>query len=251
MFVSGQWWIDQAQRTVPSAVVLTAFVCAIAYVRSSRLKALIYSMPVPFTCAYLATALPINATYLAGLILVVGYNWAVCWLHIKLRVPLLVAIVASALAYFASGMQLRPIAGVPVWWIGAIGVVGWLLNLWLYRPAMQPDHRGRTPWWLKAPLIFVIAMAIYNATKLLAGAVGTFPYAGVFTSYEMRHSLRTLAGQFTINALGILSCMLIIAAPETRLPAPWPLLLGWVPVLAWAGIVHWFGIGRPEVEIEE
>ena len=238
-------------QMLPAALVLTAFVIAIAYVRSSRLKTFIYSLPIPFTCAYLATRLPMNATYVTGLILVVGYNWLVYVLHIRLRVPLLVSIVSSAVAYSLSGMLLRPVAGVPIWYVAAIGVAGWVLNLRLYRPSAQPDHRSKTPWWVKAPMIFGIAMVIYNATQLLAGAVGTFPYAGVFTSYEMRHSLRTLAGQFTINAMGILLCMLVIAVTQTHLASPWPVVLGWVPMLGWTGLVHWLGIGRVDVAIEE
>ena len=62
--------LDQLQHHVPSALVLTAFVTIMAYVRSLRAKALIYSLPVPFSCAYMATQLPINATHLTGLALV-------------------------------------------------------------------------------------------------------------------------------------------------------------------------------------
>lgn len=245
------WLTAQLHHTLPSALVLTAFVIAIAYVRSPRAKALIYSLPVPFSCAYLATRLPLNATYLTGLILVVGYNWAVYLLCLKARLPILLAIAIAALGYFAGGMLLRPMIAVPIGWVAGAFLIGWLMNLRLYHARAQPEHRSRTAWWLKAPAIFAIALAIYNTTQLLAGAVGTFPYAGVFTSYEMRHSLRTLAGQFTINALGILLCMLVIAAAEPHLPSPWPLLLGWLPVLAWAGLVHRLGLGRPELEIEE
>jgi hypothetical protein len=90
---------------------------------------------------------------------------------------------------------------------------------------------------VKAPLIFAIAIGVYNATGLLAGGVGMFPYAGIFASYETRHSLRTLAGQFTLHVPGLLMCLLTIAATESRLPAPVPLLLGWVPVVGWAIIV--------------
>lgn len=244
--ISGYLW-----QTLPSALVLTAFVISIAYVRSTRLKAFIYSLPIPFTCAYLATRLPMNTTYVTGLILVVGYNWLVYVLHIKLRVPLLVTIVMSAVTYSVSGMLLRPLVMVPIWYAAAIAVAGWVLNLRFYQPTVQPDHRSRTPWWVKAPLIFAIAMMIYNATHLLAGAVGTFPYAGVFTSYEMRHSLRTLAGQFTINALGILLCMLVIAVAEPHVASPWPLVLGWIPMLGWTAVVHWMGIGKVDVAIEE
>lgn len=236
--------IEQAERNIPSALVLTAFVTAIAYVRSPRAKALIYSMPVPFSCAYVATRLPINATHLTGLMLVVGYNWLVYVLREKARAPLLLAIGLSAVGYFGAAMALRPLAGMSMAWIAGVAAVGWLINVLLYHARAEPMHRSRTAWYVKAPLIFAIGMGIYNATGLLAGGVGMFPYAGVFTSYEMRHSLRTLAGQFTINALGLLLCLLMIAGAERRYSAPVPLLLGWVAVLAWAGVVQGLRLGR-------
>lgn len=241
---------EQVHRTVPPALILTAFVISIAYVRSAQAKALIYSLPVPFSCAYLAARLPINATYATGLILVVGYNWAVYLLHTRLRVPLLLAIALSAGGYFVGGVFLRPLISVPIGWVAMLALTLWFINVWLYRAQAQPDHRSRTAWYIKAPAIFVISIAIYNATRLLAGAVGTFPYAGIFTSYEMRHSLRTLAGQFSINSLGILLCMLVISAAEPHMTSIWALLLGWIPVVAWALVVHRLRLGRP-IPIEE
>jgi hypothetical protein len=118
------------------------------------------------------------------------------------------------------------------------------LGVGLYQPRPGVDHRSRSPWWIKAPAIFGIAMCIYNATQLLSGAVGTFPYAGVFTSYEMRHSLRSLAGQFTINSIGILLCMLTIAAAEPHMPAGLALLLGWVPVIVSMAVIRRFNLGQ-------
>jgi hypothetical protein len=235
--------LDQAQRHAAPAAVLTAFVISIAYVRAPRAKALIYSLPVPFSCAYLATGLPINATHISGLILVAGYNWLV-YLLTRAKVPLLAAIVLSAAAYFAAAMALRPLAAISLWWLAAAALAGWLVALAAYRPRDQPAHRSRTAWYVKAPLIFALAVAVFNATGLLAGGVGLFPYAGIFASYESRHSLRTLAGQFTLNAVGLLLCLLTIHAAEGRLPAPLPLLLGWLPVLAWAAFVHAIKLGK-------
>lgn len=240
----GNFLLEQLHRHGLPAAVLTVFVIAIAYVRSPRAKALIYSLPVPFSCAYIASGLPVNATHIAGLILVVGYNWLV-YLLCRARVPLLVAIVLSAAAYFAGAMALRPLASVSLWWIAGIAAVGWLATFIKYRAEAGQDHRSRTPWYVKAPLIFALAMAVFNATDLLAGGVGMFPYAGMFTSYEMRHSLRTLAGQFTINALGLLACLVTIhIAEQAGLPAPLPLVLGWMPVLIWAAVVQALKLGR-------
>jgi hypothetical protein len=234
--------LDQLQRHVVPACVLTAFVISIAYVRSPRAKALIYSLPVPFSCAYLATGLAINATHITGLMLVIGYNWLVLGL-VRAKVPLVVAIVAAAAAYFGGAWLLRPLAGLEnatLWWAAGIGFAAWVLGVVLYRPREEPGHRSRTAWWVKAPLIFAIAMGVYNATDLLAGGVGMFPYAGVFTSYESRHSLRTLAGQFTINSLGLLMCLVTIhLAERAGVPVLGALFLGWVPVIAWIALVRW------------
>jgi hypothetical protein len=234
--------LDQLQRHVVPACVLTAFVISIAYVRSPRAKALIYSLPVPFSCAYLATGLAINATHITGLMLVVGYNWLVYGL-VRAKVPLVAAILAGAGVYFGGAWLLRPLAGLEsaaLWSAAGIALAGWILGVWFYRPREEPGHRSRTPWWVKAPLIFAIAMGVYNATDLLAGGVGMFPYAGVFTSYESRHSLRTLAGQFTINSLGLLMCLVTIhLAEQAGVPVVAALLMGWAPVLGWIAFVRW------------
>ena|ERR1017187_7428670 len=128
--------IHQTQRYALPAPVLTAFVIAIAYMGAPRAKALIYSLPVPFSCAYLATSLPINATHISGLILVVGYNWLV-YLLVRLKVPLLAAIFLSASAYFGAAMALRPLAAVSVWWVAGAGLAGWLIALAIHRPAIR------------------------------------------------------------------------------------------------------------------
>lgn len=243
--------LDQLQRHVVPACVLTAFVISIAYVRSPRAKALIYSLPVPFSCAYLATGLAINATHMTGLMLVVGYNWLVYGL-VRAKLPLVGAIVLAAAAYFGGAMLLRPLSqagSAGLWCAAGIGLTGWVLGVLLYRPREEPGHRSRTAWWVKAPLIFAIAIGVYNATDLLAGGVGMFPYAGVFTSYESRHSLRTLAGQFTINSLGLLMCLLTIhLAEQAGVPVVGALLMGWVPVVGWITIVRWRRWGSIKVQ---
>ena len=239
--------LDQAQRHALPAAVLTVFVISIAYVRTPRAKAFIYSLPVPFSCAYLATGLSVNATHLSGLLLVVGYNWLV-YLLTRAKLPLIAAIILSAAAYFFAAMALRPLVAVSLWYLAAAGLIGWLVALATYRPRPEPTHRSHAAWYVKAPLIFTIAMVIYNTTGLLAGGVGLFPYAGVFASYESRHSLRTLAGQFSLNALGLLACLLTIHLAEGRIPAPLPLALGWLPMLAWTALVKWLNLGKPPAD---
>ncbi len=236
--------LESLQQYVPAAAALAVFVTTIAYLHHPRAKALVYSLPVPFTCGYLATRMPINATHLTGLMLVIGYNWLVYLLHRRAKLQLVYAVPVSALSYVALAAAVRPLRTVSPLWIAALFVALWLLHVATYRPAHEPGGRSTTPWWLKMPIVFGVGLVMYASTSTLLGAVTTFPYAGVFTSFEMRQSLRTLAAQFTINAVGIILMMVTIWALEPRWPGPWPLLAGWGVLLLTVTMIYRLGLGR-------
>ena len=123
-----------------------------------------------------------------------------------------------------------------------------------YHPIEEPGHRSRAPWWVvKGPAVFVIAIVVFSLPTLLAGAVMSFPYAGVFTSYEMRYSPRTLAGQYTINSIGFLLLFVAVWLSEKFFPqgSIFALLPGWIVILTVLGIIYHFGIGRPKGSTQE
>lgn len=228
---------------VPAAAVLALFVTAIAKVHAPRIKVLVFSLPIPFTCAYLATAMPINGTHIAGLVLTVSYHWGVYF--IRKVAPLPVAIGVSVLTFIALAATLRPIAVVPVPYVTIVVVVIWLIAMRRYRASDEPGHRSTAPWWLKLPIIFCVAMVIFSLTGLLAGAVTTFPYAGVFTSYEMRKSLRTLAGQFTINVVAFVLMVATVWFVDQLdiLPHPWELAPAWVVMMLTIAAIYRLRLG--------
>jgi len=231
---------------VPSALVLTAFVTTIAYIHSLRLKVLVFSMPIPFTCAYIATGgMPINATHVVGLFLVVLYHWVVFGARMGLRAPLGVAIGGGVTFYLTAAWLARPLADWPFWPLAGIWLAMYLVAARAMRGVDEPGHRSAAPWQVKAPTIFSIALVVYMLRDLLAGAVTTFPYAGVFTSYEMRRSLRTLATQFTINVISIASMIACMRATQAYLPGYWPLAVGWLAVFATLGVIYGLGLGKP------
>ena len=123
----------------------------------------------------------------------------------------------------------------------------WVVFVSLYRGTMEASYRSITPWWIKAPGVFLIGLCMFNATALLGGAVTTFPYAGVFASFELRHSLRTLAGQLSINTIGLTIMMLTIWMLQDRFEpnALWPLVIGWGTTLSAVALVYGKGLGRP------
>jgi hypothetical protein len=53
----------------------------VAYVYEPKWKVLIYSMPVPFTFATLSLGKPVNTTHVTGLVLLLGFTYAVWFLH--------------------------------------------------------------------------------------------------------------------------------------------------------------------------
>lgn len=231
-----------------SALVLACFVTVIAYLKAPRAKVLVFSFPVPFTCAYLATEIPINPTHIAGMSLMLGYHWFVLLLRVRFKLPIFPVIVLCATGYVLGAALLRPLA--PMQWLFIpmllIWLVGWGIFVRLYKPAAHAPHPATAPWWIKLPTVATLAFFIFCLKDLLAGAVATFPYAGVFTSYEMRHNLRTLAGQFSINVLGMMGMLLTIRTLQLQgVAEPWPLLGGWLTVIPLVGLIYWLGLGRP------
>jgi hypothetical protein len=238
-------------RAAPMAAALAVFITVIAYIHSARLKVLVFCLPIPFTCAYLMLWLEgrqtINATHLAGLALSSGYHWLVYLLHGRRGWPLLAVIGLSAGLYVLITSQLRFLSGQPVGWAAAGFALFWLLGWRLYRPMLEPGQRATAPWPIKLAVTFTLALGIFTMTSLMAGAVTTFPYAGVFTSYEMRRCLRTLAGQYMINIAAFAAMMMTIWCFQMwwRLPEPWPLLPGWLAVASVLLLLYGLKLGQP------
>ncbi|MCE9591362.1 MAG: hypothetical protein K8S99_12650 [Planctomycetes bacterium] len=243
-------FLNSHSQVIIKAMILTAFVTTIAYIHNPRLKTLIFSMPVPFTCVYLASGIRMGSTHVSGLVLVTLYHWIFYTIYRVLKWPLGVGIAIAVTAYLASAYTIANHSPIPSWpflgiWCGALAL--WMLGVWLYRPIHERGHRSKAPWWIKSPIIFAITLVIISLTSLLSGAVTTFPYAGVFTSYEMRHSPRTLAGQYTINNLSFLFMFPVIWLLDGRIATPLALLAGWVVLLVSLGTIYKMGLGKPQI----
>lgn len=243
--------LDYLARAAIPAAVLAVFVTVIAYIHSARLKVLVFSTPVPFTCAFVMLYLDgrqqVNATFLSGLALSAAYHWVVYLMRARMGLPLMLAIGVSAGLYVVTASQMRFAQGLAYPWALALFAAAWLAALWWHQPRHEEGQRATAPWPLKLSCVFVLALGIFSLTDLLAGAVTTFPYAGVFTSYEMRRCLRTLAGQYMINIAAFAAMITTIWAVQTWTPLPglWPLLPGWLAVAASLWLIYRLGLGRP------
>ncbi|MET8463732.1 hypothetical protein, partial [Micromonospora zamorensis] len=203
-----------------SAVLLvTAVVWAVSVIRSVRLRALVYSLPLPMTLVLVST--DNNRVEGAQLLGVLGLNLffvTVAVTHHRLRWPILLADAAGIAVYVALSAGLLAVV-IPFEVALAITLVLWLAAMLLLRrrarlntvaddpaAAVETSNGGRPdglPPLLKLVVIFVGAILTALLGAVLRGMVVTFPYSGVLVAVEARHQLREFSRHFARNSLAL------------------------------------------------
>ncbi|MEU4554459.1 hypothetical protein [Micromonospora violae] len=199
-----------------SAVLLvTAVVWAVSVIRSVRLRALVYSLPLPMTLALVATDHRVAGAQVLGVLGLNLFFVTVAVAHQRLRWPILLADVAGIVAYVALSAGLLAVeipfeaalAGTLVLWLAAL--------LWLRRragrsagPRAEVVVVGQTrpdglPVLLKLVVIFVGAILTALLGAVLRGMVLTFPYSGVLVAVEARRQLAEFSRHFARNSLAL------------------------------------------------
>ena len=204
---------------------VTAMATTIAYLRQPRLKALVYTLPIPFLSARYASGQSIDATHVLGMCSTLVFLWLTFWLHRRLKWPTVLAEAIGIATFCALGILIG--LWVPrndlAFWISLSLVVPLLIVLRVtLKPVYEPGHRTRLPWYVKAPIILAVVLAVVAAKEPLRGFMPTFPFVGMFAVYESRHSLRTLIRQFVrfcIGFMGLLTTMRLLGPviPESLL----------------------------------
>ncbi|MEU5565360.1 hypothetical protein [Micromonospora musae] len=198
---------------------MTAVVWVVSVIRSVRVRAFVYSLPLPMTLALVTTGHPVDGAQLVG---VAGLNLffiVVALTYRRLRWPILIADAAGVAAYVALSLG---VLAVPIPFEAAlVGVlVAWaatMTALW-YRaraatPAVSVAESGAAPTAtgrrdsLAAPaklvVIFVGAVLTGLLGELLRGMVVTFPYSGVLVAVEARRQLVEFSRHFARNSLAL------------------------------------------------
>jgi hypothetical protein len=214
---------------------------AMAYVHNPVVKSIIYMIPLPFTAATLSLGLPVEASHVLGLAVLPFFIWGVRWMHLRVRLPILVADAVGAAGYCLGGWGL--VCVVPrttaVFWIllVALALTG-LVLMRIVPERREAGHRTALPLVWKLPLTVFIVLAIVAMKGVLRGVMTFFPFVGVFAVYEARHSLWTLGWRcFTLILL--LSLMLgTIRIFQDRLGLGAALALGWAVYLGAFAVVH-------------
>jgi len=226
-------------------VIVPVQATAIAYLRKPRHKALLLSIPIPFTIATLAIGKPVDASNVLGLALLLGFAHGVRILHVTARIPIIPSIAGTALMYCAAGALLLPLVPTTntAFWNAAAAIIVLGTILYLMTPHREePAHRSPMPVWAKYLVVLATTALLLTLKSRLGGFMTVFPMVGVVTAYEARHSLFTVCRQMPVLMLSILPMQAVIRVAYPRLPIGLALPLGWLAFLAVLTpltVIHW------------
>jgi len=217
-------------------VVVVSLQCTVvAYVHAPRWKALVLTLPIPFSMATCALGEPINVTHASSLVLFMVYANTVRWLHVGARVPIVWAIVLSAGGYALVGTGLAcvlPRTDAAFWVAaGVLAGAGAVLALTMPHRA-EPGHRSPMPLGLKLLVVCVVIATIVVLKHSLHGFMTGFPMVGVVTAYEARHSLWTICRHVPIFMVAFSALVATAWLTQGTLGLGGALAVGWLAFLA-------------------
>jgi len=212
-------------------IAVTLVATVVAYVHDPRHKAFLITLPIPFTVASLALGKPIGVCSVAGLFVLLTYTHGVCLLHYRVRLPIVPAIVISAVGYCLMGWVLTKVLPEKEWAFWSILACAFLVAIGCLRLLPipnEPGHRTPLPIWIKLPIIAAVVLFVIALKQVLQGFMPLFPMLALVGGYEARHSLRTIRRQITVIMLALGSFMAVAHLTQDKLGLGYALLLGWV-----------------------
>jgi hypothetical protein len=215
-------------------VTISSMTILIAYLKHPRSKALILSLPLPFSLMFLSLGRPMDSTNTAALLVLLMYTHAVRFLRYSFKLPIIVCILLSAALYVLVGGFLAavvPKTDAAFWIISAVMIIIALIVRKLEPKLLEPAYRSPLPLHIKIPIILVLVAVLLTLKQLLKGFMTLFPMVGVFASYEARFSLWTNCRQIPIVMLTMIPMFAAIKITQNYLGTFASLACGWVVYL--------------------
>jgi len=229
------------------AAVLAVIVTGISRIHCPVWKSFVYSCPIPFTLALLVSGRGVDSGHIAGIVLNHLYLWSTWYLHKRRRVPILVTDLIAASLYVAlTSWVVRVLPEGNAYLFCGLIAVGLAVSV-VVRRFPQIEEEGAVspmPVWMKASVVFVLALCMYSLKGVLLAAMTTFPYLGVFTVVECRRSLYTLAVRFAHLSAAFYVFIIVIWRLQDDVPLWAALLIGWLPALGLLAVYQLRGTSR-------
>lgn len=227
--------LDMGLWDVLLLVVVSVQATVIAYLPQPKWKALMITLPFPFSIAFLAVGSPVDSTNVFGLVLLMCFIYGVRLLHTNFKVPIIPAIIVSALGYCAFGTAYTAILPPDKWifWLICVVVLG-LGGILLIKQSHknEKNHRSDLPVWIKLPIILAVVFLLLMIKNQLRGFMTVFPMVGIAAAYEARHSLGTMCRQMPVIILTLTPMMIVISLTQDSLGMEMSVLLAWIVFLA-------------------
>ena len=207
---------------------------AVAYLHHPRLKALMVSLPLPFTCVCLGLNRPVDVTNVAGMFLILGFFHGVHLLHARWRVPIVPTIAIVTLGYIFGGLALAPLLPPGGWPFWSLLTVLLLLGLTLYLrlPAWaEPGYRTPLPVYTKLPVVVGVVVLLVLLKRLLLGFATFFPMVSIVTAYEARRCLWTMCRQIPVMMLTMGPMLAVMRLTQGAWGTAGSLAAGWAAFL--------------------
>jgi hypothetical protein len=213
-----------------------------AYVYDPKWKALIMTLPFPFTFASLSVGQQVDAVNVCAMIAMFLFMQFVRVLHVRYRLSIYVAIGMSVLFYVAMGWALSSF--IPrtelAFWTSCIIVFSCALFLYFWLPARQePGDRATLALWIKLPMTVLLVSGLVWIKPQLQGTMTFFPMVGVFIAYEARKSLWTMGRQNTIVIMTVLPMLIFVHVCYAYVGLGLGLTLGWLIFLMNLTFLKW------------
>jgi hypothetical protein len=236
--------------TLLTGAVVTVVVWAVSLVGSVRLRALIYSLPLPISLVLLTTHLRVGAQHLVGVVLLNVFVATVAWVHHRLRWHILLADLAGIVAYVAGSWAILRAGRLPFVPVLAATITLWVIVVALdqqlarRRPVRTQPLQARTAPGRSALrtlgqlLVLALgALAMVGLGQYLQGMVVTFPYSGVLIVIETRRDLVEFRAHFARNSIALLAFVTAYYFTQdvSRYLA---VTAGWAALLACALLLH-------------
>jgi len=205
-------------------------------VRSPRLRAILYSIPIPMTIALLGASPSGPGGQYLGVLLLVAFMYAVAFL--EPRTGRVVAVASASAAYVGVAAAAHRWLDLPPVATFAASVCGLAaLLLWRRRRPVSDEALTRGE---PGPLEYAAVPVVTAATWALGGVLGpfvvTFPYSGVPTALAMRSGRLAFAAGFATQAGLLLGFLGLFHLAHRDLGTGASLTLAWA---AFLGVSAW------------
>lgn len=213
---------------------VTGMVLVMAVIRAPHRKALVLTVPVPFTLASFAVAEPVGVSHVAALPLLFGYTVVTWWLHRRKGVPVVLAAAVSATGYVAIGALARPhLPASDAWFwtvLAFVLVLGVALRSALPELGEQP-RPDPLPLARKVPIVVTVVVLLVLVKEAIGGFMTLFPMVGVLASWENREGLWSNVAKIPIVMITMVPLMATARVLEPSVGSHAAILMGWIPFL--------------------